>query len=185
MSNGLFTISSTWVHVGNYNKVHHDKVSDVTVLRVNSQENIFTRVLMHKWVLDQLEQEQVHNREIQANFAEITYRPFRGLNPRINPDKQPRNYKEAMKAIESQAWAAAYNLEYIRFKERGVFQVKRLKPGIKILDTLNILEYKEDNGEFIKCKARLCARGDQQLTELTSRRLICMLQLLRQRKDNF
>ena len=35
--------------------------------------------------------------------------------------------------------------------------------GIKILDTLTRLDYKEDNGEFIKCKARLCARGDQQV----------------------
>ncbi len=30
------------LHVGNYSKVHHDKVSDVAVLRVNSQENTFT-----------------------------------------------------------------------------------------------------------------------------------------------
>ncbi len=37
------------LHVGNYSKVHHDKVSDMTVLRVNSQENTFMRVLMmHK-----------------------------------------------------------------------------------------------------------------------------------------
>jgi hypothetical protein len=56
-----------------------------------------------------LELEQVQNREIQANFAEIAYQPLRGLEPRVNPDKQPRNYKEAMKAIDSQAWAAAYN----------------------------------------------------------------------------
>ncbi len=62
---------------------------------------------MYKWVLDKLELEQVHNREIQANFA---------LDPRINPDKPPRNYKEAMKAIDSQAWAAAYDSEYIGFK---------------------------------------------------------------------
>ncbi len=57
------------LHVGNYRKVHHDKVSDVAVLQVNSQENTFTQVLMYKWVLDKLELEQVHNREIQANFA--------------------------------------------------------------------------------------------------------------------
>jgi hypothetical protein len=35
------------LHVGNYSKVHHDKVSDVIVLQVYSQENTFTRVLMH------------------------------------------------------------------------------------------------------------------------------------------
>ena len=37
------------------------------------------------------------------------------------------------------------------------------EPGVKILDTPTRLEHKEDNGEFIKCKARLCARGDQQV----------------------
>ncbi len=51
---------------------------------------------MHKWVLDKLELEQVLYREIQAKFVEIAHRPLRGLDPRINPDKQPRNYKEAM-----------------------------------------------------------------------------------------
>ncbi len=151
------------LHPGNYSKVHHDKVSDVIVLQANAQENTFTRVLMHDWVLDKLELEQVHNWEIQAIFSEISHRPPRGLDLRINLDKQPRNYKEAMKAIDSQAWAFSYNLEYIWFKERGVFRVERPKPGIKILDTLTRLEYKEDNGEFIKCKARLCARGDQQV----------------------
>jgi hypothetical protein len=130
----------------------------VQVLRVNSQENTFTvtQALMHKWVLDKLELAQVHNREIQAKFAEIAHRPFKGLDQKINPDKPPRNYKEAVKAINSQAWAAAYNSENIGFKERGVFKVERPKPGIKILDTLTRLEYKEDNGEFIKYKARLC-----------------------------
>ncbi len=51
------------LHVGNYGKVHHAKVSDVIVLLVKkkSQENTFTPVLMHKWVLDKLELEQVHN----------------------------------------------------------------------------------------------------------------------------
>ncbi len=71
-SNQLWMSKFKWVvyNKRNYCKIHHDKVSDVIVLRVNSQENTFTRVLMHKWVLDKVELEQVHNREIQANFAE-------------------------------------------------------------------------------------------------------------------
>ena len=48
-------------HVGNNSKVHHDKISDVVVLQVYSQENTCTRVLMHKWTVDQLELQQTHN----------------------------------------------------------------------------------------------------------------------------
>ena len=33
---------------------------------------------------------------------------------------------------------------------------------MKIHDTLTRLEYREDNGEFLKNKVRLCARGGQQ-----------------------
>ena len=107
--------------------------------------------------------EHTRNSELQAHFAEVKHHTLKGLDPRINPDKPPRNFKAAMAAIDNQAWAAAYNSEYIGFKERGVFKVVKPEPGVKILDTLTILEYKEDNREFIKCKARLCARGDQQV----------------------
>jgi hypothetical protein len=72
-----------------------------------------------------LELHQTVNREIEANFAAITHRILKGLYPRISLDKPPRIFEEAMKAIDSQAWAAAYNSDYIGFKERGVFKVVR------------------------------------------------------------
>jgi hypothetical protein len=50
-----------------------------------------------------------------------------------------------MAAFDNQAWAAAYNAEYIGFKERGVFKVVKPEPEVKILDTLTRLDYKEDN----------------------------------------
>ncbi len=36
-----------------------------------------------------------------------------------------------------------------------------LQQGVIIVDTLTRLECKKDSSEFIKCKARLCASGDQ------------------------
>ena len=68
-----------------------------------------------------------------------------------------------MKALDKQAWAAAYNSEFVGFQQRKVFKVVKPEPGVKIHDTLTRLEYKEDNGEFLKNKVRLCARGDQQI----------------------
>jgi hypothetical protein len=35
--------------------------------------------------------------------------------------------------------------------------------GARIHDTITRLEYKEDNGDFMKVKARMCVRGDQQI----------------------
>ncbi len=62
-----------------------------------------------------------------------------------------------------QAWAEAYNSEYLGCVERGVFKVVKPELGVKIHDTITRLEYKEDNGEFLKVNARLCVRGDQQI----------------------
>ncbi len=67
-----------------------------------------------------------------------------------------------MKALDKQAWAAAYNWEYLGFHQRKVFKIVKSKPGVRINDTITRLEYKEDNSGFLKCKMRLCSRGDQQ-----------------------
>jgi hypothetical protein len=45
-----------------------------------------------------------------------------------------------------------------------VFKVVRPDPGVRIHDTLTRLEYKEDNCEFLNCKVRLSASGDQQIS---------------------
>ncbi len=48
------------------------------------------------------------------------------LDPRISPDNPPESFRDAMKALDTQAWAEAYNSEYLGFIERGVF--KGVKP---------------------------------------------------------
>ena len=43
-------------HVGNYDKVHYDKISDVMVLRVVSESNTYTSTCMSRWQHDRCRQ---------------------------------------------------------------------------------------------------------------------------------
>ncbi len=122
-------------HVRNYDKVHYDKISDVMVLRVVSESNTYTRTSMSRWQHDQLSLHKTRHRE-QANFAGVNHRTLKGLNPRIKPDKPPRNFRDAMKALDKQAWAEAYDSEDQGFVERGVFKIVKPEPGVKLHDTI-------------------------------------------------
>ena len=166
----LFTNPSdvAWIpynklHIAEYTRVHYDPTSDVMVMRVQSKDNTFTRVTQLKWCMDKLDLAKAVTEEHQANFAGSTHRTLKGLPTSINPDRPPKNFKDAMSREDKQEWAEAFDKEYRGFKERNAFKVVRPKPGVKILDTLTRLEYKEDNGTFQKRKARMCVRGDQQV----------------------
>ena len=87
-------------------------MSDVVVLKMECQKNTYTRAILSKLLADTNELLRIRDKEnihIHAHFAGITHRTLRGLDPRINPDKPPRNFRDAMNALDNQAWAAAYN----------------------------------------------------------------------------
>jgi hypothetical protein len=141
-------------------------MSDLVVLNVESQKNTYTRAIWSKYLADSNELLRILDQEknpIHVHFAGVTHLKLRVLDRRINPDKQPSNFRDTMKALDKQAWAAAFNSEFLGFQQRKVFKVVKPEPGVKIHYTLTRLEYKEDNSEFLKNKMRLCARGDQQI----------------------
>ena len=84
----------TWVpyntpHVSNYRKVHHDKMSDVLVLKVESQKNTYTRAIKSKFLADSSELLRIRDKEnipIHALFAGI-YSPN---VERSGSENQPR-----------------------------------------------------------------------------------------------
>ena len=151
------------LHVSNYTGVHYDSTSDVMVMRVNTENNSYTRVTQKQWLMDKLDLTKAIFEEQQANFAGVTHRTLKGLPPSINPDRPPKNYKDAMSREDRQEWGEAFTKEYRGFVERGAFKAVRPRPGVKVHDTLTRFEYKDDNGTFLKRKVRLCARGDQQI----------------------
>ncbi len=140
---------------------------DVVFLKVESQKNTYTQATWSEYLAEANEFLRIQdedNNPIHAHFAGVTHQTLRGLDLRIKPDKPPRNFRDAMKALDNQAWAAAYNSRFVGFQQQNVFKVVRPEPGVKIQDTLTTLEYKEENSEFLKNKVRLCARGDWQIS---------------------
>ena len=79
----------------------------MVVLKVLSKENTFTRAIQGKWLSDKVALGEVRDREFQTPMyafnAGVKHRSLKGLDPRlgINPDKPPRNFGDAMKALDN------------------------------------------------------------------------------------
>ena len=52
------------LHVGNYRKVRHAKISDLVVPRVNTQETAYTHAIMNKWLIGQFDLDKAHIKPI-------------------------------------------------------------------------------------------------------------------------
>ena len=67
------------LHVSNYRKVHHDKMSDAVVLKVESQKNTYIRAIWSKFLADSNELLRIRDKEnnpIHARFAGVTRRTY-------------------------------------------------------------------------------------------------------------
>ena len=74
MSYGFRTIRLNKLHVSNYRKVHHDKMSNVVVLKVESQKNTYTRAILSKFLADSNELLRIRDKEnnpIHAHFEKL------------------------------------------------------------------------------------------------------------------
>ena len=57
--------------------------------------------------IDMLDQLKAATEEQYANMASVDHRKLEGLDPAVNPDRPPKNYKDAMSRSDRQEWAAA------------------------------------------------------------------------------
>ena len=124
------------LHISNYKRVHYDPISDVMVLQVNTEERTFVRVTQKQFNLDMLDLLKAAAVQHQANFAGMQHRSLQGLDPSINPDRPPRNFKDAMSRSDRQDWAEALNKEFLGFKDMKALAIVKPPKGAKILGTL-------------------------------------------------
>ena len=84
------------------------------------------------------------------------------VNNALRPD--PQSYTEAMKSPDSRKWVEAIQAEYDSLMENGTWKVAVLPAGRKALTTKWVLKKKlGPAGEIVKYKARMVARGFQQV----------------------
>ena len=129
-------------------------MSDVMVYKMqfNTRENTFVRVTQKQYNTDLLELLTIRAREQQAHSACAAHRTLKGLDPDIDPDSAPKNFKDAMSRKDRQEWAEALNKEDRGFKDRNALAIVKPPKGARILGALTRWEYKEDNGTLVKCK---------------------------------
>jgi hypothetical protein len=140
-----------------YQTVHYDPENDTLILLLVDETDTYTKTTQQQYFNDVL--------SVQRAFV-ASLRVVQGLPDTGDPDKPPRNYKDAMSRPDNQKWAGACQKEFQGFKDRGVFSTVRPPKGAKILETTTRLDSKIDNGVLDKRKVRVCVFGNHQSEDL-------------------
>ena len=96
---------------------------------------------------------------------------FNALQKAYNPQREhqnqlplpPKNWKELMKHPKKAEFLAATKKEWEAVKVKGTFERVPRPANTNVLPLKWVFVYKfDDNGYLLKCKARICVRGDLQ-----------------------
>ena len=143
-----------------YSTVKYYPGNDEVILRCIGKDNTFCRTTQTQYLKDILNKQYATLCDVKESFEEdVNAHAFAA----VDYGKAPRSYRDAMSRIDREEWDEAYRAEYQGFIDRDVFEVVRPPPGVKILGTTTVCDYKMDNGVFQKRKVRMCVRGDQQV----------------------
>jgi hypothetical protein len=65
-ASNVIWVPYTKLHVGYYEKVHYDTMSDVVVLKIMSKENTYTSAIQGKWLRDKVALGKVRDKEVKT-----------------------------------------------------------------------------------------------------------------------
>jgi hypothetical protein len=65
-----------------------------------------------------------------------------GFDPEINPDRPPKNYKDAVSRKDREQWEEAMMKEYHGFQDMKALAIVKPPKGARLHDTLTSWEYK-------------------------------------------
>ena len=126
-------------------------------MQVNSAPKTYAQVTQKQYNINMLDLLNVAAAEHYAHLAAASYRNLKGLDPEINPDRPPKNYKDAVSRKDREHWEEAMMKKYHDMKALAIVNPPK---GARLHDTLTRREYKEENGKLVKYKVRMTIRGD-------------------------
>ncbi len=109
-------------------------MSDVVVLKVMSKKNTYTCAIQGKCLSDKVALVEVSDKEVQtpmyAFHAGFSHRSLKGLDQRFNVDKQQRNFRDAMKALDKHKLGQQLRIRStLAYKIRGIQDSKTRAGG--------------------------------------------------------
>ena len=109
--------------------------------------------------MDMLDLLKVAAGEHYAHLAAASHRTLKGLDPEINPDCPPKNYRDAVSRRDREQWEEAMMKEYHGFQDMKALAIVKPPKGARLHDTSTRWKYKEENGKLVKYKVRMTTSG--------------------------
>ena len=89
--------------------------------------------------MDMLDPLEVAAAEHYAHLAAASYRTLKGLeslDPELNPDRPPKNYKDAVSRKDREQWEEAMMKGYHGFQDIKALAIVKPPKGARLHDTL-------------------------------------------------
>ena len=134
------------------------------ILRLPKEDNAFLKISKDAYFKNLLETTSIREKARSASVikTEMSTTKVKGLPDSIDPNRPPKNYRDATSREDAVEWSEAFMKEYMGFKNRGVFEMVRYEKGMALMGMTTRMDYKVTNGVFEKRKVLLCAMGNQQ-----------------------
>ncbi len=140
------------INLDQYEKAHVGN-EEHYILRSKTEQDVYMKVSLDAFFQSLL---QCNSSELLSTArgllsrmeAELVNTPVggpsrvKGLPDSIDPNKPPRNYRDAMMREDQQELAEACDKEYQGFIEQGTLKIARPEKGAKVLDTTMHAGYK-------------------------------------------
>jgi hypothetical protein len=105
-------------------------------------------------------EEEITAPRANDSLCELAYKAFAATEAIASDVSTPRSFKEAMRSPQRDHWLQGTKAELASLRKFGVYSIKRIPPGAKLVQTKWVYRVKKDkSGNVERYKVRLVMKG--------------------------